>query len=107
MWYSFLLMVGPLLTGFSVAWCIKPEAVKTMLAGITPRICSNPSEAIMCGAMVFAVLLFWPWKKDNRIYFRDIKEECYDYSKRRNLCIIEFRECCEANCPKMKGGTDV
>jgi len=60
------------------------------------------SEAILCGTMVLAILAFWPRRKDNRIYFRDIKEECYEYSKRKNLCIIEFCECCEANCPKMK-----
>jgi hypothetical protein len=96
------MMAGPLVLGLGIAWGIAPEKIEPIFTGFIPKVISNPGEAILCGTMMLAVLAFWPWKRDNRIYFRDVKEECYDYSKRSNLCIIEFCECCEANCPKMK-----
>jgi hypothetical protein len=101
-WYSFLMMIAPLAFGFGVAWCIAPDKVEVLFSDAMARTYSDPGNTILCGSMVLGILAFWPWKKDNRIYFRDCKEGCCPSN--RGKCYRNYSGICrEEDCPKMKG----
>jgi len=98
-------MTAPITLGLGVAWCIAPEKVEVLLSGAMVRMYSDPGNAILCGTMVLGILVFWPWKKDNRIYFRDCKEGCLSSS--RGKCYKNYSGICrEEDCPKMRGDWD-
>jgi hypothetical protein len=106
MWYSLLVTAGPIVLGFGVAWCIAPEKTELLFSGATLHITSSPAEAIFCCVMLLGVFAFWPRRKDEeKLYFRDVKEGCYHYSKIKLCCMDDFNyseECCERKCPELR-----
>lgn len=71
-------------------------------ADVITKIQDFPGEFVLLCVVIIGIFLFWPWRKDDRIFFQDLKDDCLVYSRRKKFCIAEKNykgECCESKCP--------